>query len=152
MNLGEVSEGPEREDLAKVIEEVLRQRILGVKNEKGVYITPAFPKLIYALDEYNIHEDSKYFYLTKLAAKCTAKRMVPDYISNKVMRELKLSKGETPGHGDEYTCMGCRSYLSPDRSGNGYNNVAKAKNWNGKPKYYGRLTAPVEASLNCVNL
>lgn len=109
-------------------------------------------KLIYALDEYNIHEDSKYFYLTKLAAECTAKRMVPDYISNKVMRELKLSKGETPGHGDEYTCMGCRSYLSPDRSGNGYNNVAKAKNWNGKPKYYGRLTAPVEASLNCVNL
>lgn len=106
MNLGEVPEGPEREDLAKVIEEVLRQRILGVKNEKGVYITPAFPKLIYATDEYNIHEDSKYFYLTKLAAECTAKRMVPDYISNKVMRELKLSKGETPGHGDEYTCMG----------------------------------------------
>jgi len=90
------------------------------KNEAGVWITPAFPKLIYVLEEDNIHEDSRYFYLTKLAAKCTARRMVPDYISEKKMREYKLSKGEVAGSGDVYTCMGCRSFLTPDRSGNGY--------------------------------
>ena len=98
MNLGEVPEGSEREDLAKVIQEILKQRIQGVKNEKGVWITPAFPKLIYALDDFNTYEGSKYYYLTELAAKCTAKRLVPDYISNKVQRELK--------GGDTYTCMG----------------------------------------------
>lgn len=97
MGLAEVPEGREREDLALVIEEVLRQRILGVKNEVGVYITPAFPKLIYALDEMNMEPDSKYYYLTRLAAECTSKRMVPDYISNKIQRELK--------HGDTYTCI-----------------------------------------------
>ena len=100
MNLHEVPEGPQREDLARAIKEVLRQRIRGVKNAAGVYITPAFPKLIYALDECNTYKNSKYFYLTQLAAECTAKRMVPDYISNKIMRELK--------GGDEYTCMGER--------------------------------------------
>lgn len=98
MNLGEVPEGSERDDLAKVIQEILKQRIQGVKNEKGVWITPAFPKLIYALDDFNTYEGSKYYYLTELAAKCTAKRLVPDYISNKVQRELK--------GGDTYTCMG----------------------------------------------
>jgi len=103
MYLDEVPEGQARDDLAMIIEEVLIQRMKGVKNEKGVWITPAFPKLIYALDEDNITEDSKYWYLTKLAAQCTAKRMVPDYISAKVMRELKS--------GDVYTCMGCRSFL-----------------------------------------
>ncbi|MCH3948225.1 MAG: hypothetical protein LKE43_05385 [Olsenella sp.] len=104
----------------------------------------AFPKLIYVLEEDNIHEGDPYFYLTKMAAKCTAKRMVPDYISEKKMREYKLSKGETVGHGDVYTCMGCRSFLTPDRSGNGYDNVAKAKNYEpGKPKYYGRFNQGV---------
>ena len=98
------------------------------------------PKLIYVLEEDNVREGSEYFYLTELAAKCTAKRMVPDYISEKKMRELKLSKGETEGNGDCYTCMGCRSFLTPDRSGNGYDNVARAKNYEpGKPKYYGRF-------------
>ena len=92
----------------------------GVKNEKGVWITPAFPKLIYVLEEDNIHPDSRYWYLTKLAAECTAKRMVPDYISEKKMREYKLSKGETEGNGDVYPCMGCRSFLTPDRSGSRY--------------------------------
>lgn len=91
-----------------IVEETLRQRYEGVKNEAGVWITPAFPKLIYVLEDDNVHEDSPYFYLTQLAAKCTAKRMVPDYISEKKMRELKLSKGETAGNGDCYTCMGCR--------------------------------------------
>lgn len=100
MNLAEVPEGSAREDLAMVIEEVLKQRIKGVKNEKGVYITPAFPKLIYALDDMNITESSKYYYLTQLSAKCTAKRMVPDYISNKIERELK--------QGNTYTCMGLK--------------------------------------------
>ena len=98
MNLSEVPEGSGRDDLAKVIEEIIKQRIRGVKNEKGIYVTPAFPKLIYALDDYNAYEGSKYYYLTELAAKCTAKRMVPDYISNKIERELK--------NGDTYTCMG----------------------------------------------
>ena len=104
MYLNEVPEGRLREDLAMITEEILRQRILGVKNEKGVYITPAFPKLIYVLEEDNIREGSKYWYLTKLAAKCTAKRMVPDYISEKIMKQLK--------DGNCYTCMGCRSFLT----------------------------------------
>ena len=142
--LGEARNEQEKKDLALIIEEVLKQRYEGVKNEKGVWITPAFPKLIYVLEEQNIHEDAPYWYLTKLAAKCTAKRMVPDYISEKKMKELKLSKGETAGNGDVYTCMGCRSFLTPDRSGNGYDNVAKAMNYEpGKPKYYGRFNQGV---------
>ena len=152
MYLNEVPEGRTRDDLAMVIEEVLKQRIQGIKNEKGVYITPAFPKLIYVLEEDNIHEDSKYFYLTRLAAQCTAKRMVPDYISEKKMKELKLSKGETPGQGDVYTCMGCRSFLTPDRSGNGWNNVANAGNYDAnKPKYYGRFNQGV-VTINLVDV
>ena len=144
MYLNEARNEQEKHDLAMCIEEMLRQRYQGVKNEKGVWITPAFPKLIYVLEEDNIHPDDPYFYLTKLAAKCTAKRMVPDYISEKKMREYKLSKGETEGHGDVYTCMGCRSFLTPDRSGNGYDNVAKAKNYEpGRPKYYGRFNQGV---------
>ena len=144
MYLGEARNEQEKQDLALIIEEVLKQRYEGVKNEKGVWITPAFPKLIYVLEEQNIHEDAPYWYLTKLAAKCTAKRMVPDYISEKKMKELKLSKGETAGNGDVYTCMGCRSFLTPDRSGNGYDNVAKALNYEpGKPKYYGRFNQGV---------
>ncbi|MDO5119997.1 MAG: anaerobic ribonucleoside-triphosphate reductase, partial [Coriobacteriales bacterium] len=123
---------------------MLRQRYEGVKNEKGVWITPAFPKLIYVLEPDNLTEGTPYFYLTKLAAKCTAKRMVPDYISEKKMKEYKLSKGEVVGEGDTYTCMGCRSFLTPDRSGNGFNNVARAKNYEpGKPKYYGRFNQGV---------
>ena len=113
MYLNEARTPEEKRDLAMIIEEVLRQRYEGVKNEAGVWITPAFPKLIYVLEEDNITEDAPYFYLTQLAAKCTAKRMVPDYISEKKMRELKLSKGETEGNGDCYTCMGCRSFLTP---------------------------------------
>ena len=144
MYLNEAQSEQEKHDLAMCIEEMLRQRYQGVKKEKGVWITPAFPKLIYVLEEDNIHPDDPYFYLTKLAAKCTAKRMVPDYISEKKMHEYKLSKGETEGHGDVYTCMGCRSFLTPDRSGNGYDNVAKAKNYEpGKPKYYGRFNQGV---------
>lgn len=122
MNLNEAKDDDERNDLADIIEEVLLQRIQGVKNEAGQWITPAFPKLIYALDENNVSEGSEYYYLTELAAKCTAKRMVPDYISNKVMRELKK--------GDAYTCMGCRSFLTPYK-------VPET----GESKYYGRLTA-----------
>ena len=133
MNLNEVPDGPAREDLALVIEEVLRQRIKGVKNEKGVYITPAFPKLIYALDEINIYPNSKYYYLTKIAAECTAKRMVPDYISNKVERELK--------GGDIYTCMGCRSFLTPDRTTENYAHALNYKE--GEHKYYGRFNQGV---------
>ncbi len=144
MYLNEARSEQEKADLAIIIEEVLRQRYEGVKNEAGVWITPAFPKLIYVLEEDNVFEGSPYFYLTQLAAKCTAKRMVPDYISEKKMRELKLSKGETEGNGDCYTCMGCRSFLTPDRSGNGYNNVANAGNYEpGKPKYYGRFNQGV---------
>lgn len=140
MCLSEAKNKQEEKDLALIIEEVLKQRIQGVKNEKGVWITPAFPKLIYSLGEYNISEDSEYWYLTELAAKCTAKRLVPDYISEKMMKKLKLSKGEVEGNGDVYTCMGCRSFLTPDRSGNGFNNVANAKNYEpNKPKYYGRF-------------
>ena len=144
MYLNEAQNAQEKHDLALCIEEMLKQRYQGVKNEAGVWITPAFPKLIYVLEEDNIHEGDPFFYLTKMAAKCTAKRMVPDYISEKKMREYKLSKGETEGHGDVYTCMGCRSFLTPDRSGNGYDNVAKAKNYEpGKPKYYGRFNQGV---------
>ncbi len=152
MYLNEARSEAEKHDLAMIIEETLRQRYEGVKNEAGVWITPAFPKLIYVLEEDNIHEDSPYFYLTQLAAKCTAKRMVPDYISEKMMRKLKLSKGETEGNGDCYTCMGCRSFLTPDRSGNGFDNVARAKNYEpGKPKYYGRFNQGV-VTINLVDV
>ena len=138
MYLGETEEY--KDELAMIIEEFLNQRILGFKNEKGVYITPAFPKLLYILEEDNIHENSKYWYLTKLAAKCTAKRMVPDYISEKVMKELK--KNEL-GDGECYPCMGCRSFLTPDRSMS-LGNIAKAKNYvKGKGKYYGRFNQGV---------
>ncbi len=144
MYLNEARNEQEKRDLATIVEEMLRQRYEGVKNEQGVWTTPAFPKLIYVLEEDNVSEDSPYFYLTKLAAKCTAKRMVPDYISEKKMREYKLSKGEVEGEGDVYTCMGCRSFLTPDRSGNGYGNVANALNYEpGKPKYYGRFNQGV---------
>ena len=152
MYLGEVEGEAARRDLALVIEEVLNERIRGVKNERGVYVTPAFPKLIYVLEEQNVREGSPYWYLTELAAKCTAKRMVPDYISEKKMREYKLSKGEEPGHGDTYTCMGCRSFLTPDRSGNGYDNISRAKNYKpGKPKYYGRFNQGV-VTVNLVDV
>ena len=152
MYLGEAGDNQRlKADLAIVIEEMLRQRYQGVKNEAGVWITPAFPKLIYVLEEDNIREGTPYFYLTKLAAKCTAKRMVPDYISEKKMREYKLSKGETEGHGDVYTCMGCRSFLTPDRSGNGWDNIANAKNYDGKPKYYGRFNQGV-VTINLVDV
>ena len=138
MYLGETEEY--KEELAMIIEEFLNQRILGFKNEKGVYITPAFPKLLYILEEDNIHKNSKYWYLTELAAKCTAKRMVPDYISEKVMKELKKNEN---GDGDCYPCMGCRSFLTPDRSVS-LGNIAKAKNYvDGKGKYYGRFNQGV---------
>ena len=145
MYLNEAGENQRlKSDLAIIVEEMLRQRYQGVKNEKGVWITPAFPKLIYVLEDDNIREGTPYFYLTKLAAKCTAKRMVPDYISEKKMKEYKLSKGETEGNGDVFTCMGCRSFLTPDRPGNGWNNVANAQNYvPGKPKYYGRFNQGV---------
>ncbi len=136
MYLGEAKNEQEKKDLALIIEETLEQRYQGVKNEKGVWITPAFPKLIYVLEEDNIHEDSPYWYLTKLAAKCTARRMVPDYISAKKMLELK---------GDVYTCMGCRSFLTPDRfTDAGIGNIANAGNYeSGKHKYYGRFNQGV---------
>ena len=140
-----------KHDLALCIEEMLRQRYEGVKNEVGVYITPAFPKLIYVLEDDNIQEGQPFFYLTKMAAKCTARRMVPDYISEKKMKEYKLSKGEEKGDGDVYTCMGCRSFLTPDRSGNGWNNIANAKNYDGKPKYYGRFNQGV-VTINLVDV
>ena len=145
MYLDEVPEGRSRDDLAMIIEEMLYQRIRGVKNERGVYITPAFPKLIYTLEEDNIHEDSKYFYLTKIAAECTAKRLVPDYISEKIMRKLKK--------GDVYTCMGCRSFLTPDRFTDvGVGNIANAGNYQeGKHKYYGRFNQGV-VTLNLVDI
>ena len=137
MYLDEAPEGQTRADLAAIIEEMLHQRIKGVKNEKGVYITPAFPKLIYVLEEDNIHEDSKYFYLTKLAAECTSKRMVPDYISEKKMKEIKV---DANGEGHCYTCMGCRSflttYIDPETN---------------KPKYYGRFNQGV-VTLNLVDV
>ena len=134
MYLDEVPEGQTRDDLAMIIEEVLIQRMQGVKNEKGVWITPAFPKLIYTLDEDNISEDSKYWYLTELAAKCTAKRMVPDYISAKIMRELK--------NGNVYTCMGCRSFLTVEDS---------QRNPDGSHKFYGRFNQGV-VTLNLVDV
>lgn len=140
-----------KHDLAMCIEEMLRQRYEGVKNEVGVYITPAFPKLIYVLEDDNIKEGQPFFYLTKMAAKCTARRMVPDYISEKKMKEYKLSKGEEKGNGDVYTCMGCRSFLTPDRSGNGWDNIANAKNYDGKPKYYGRFNQGV-VTINLVDV
>ena len=144
MYLNEAKNEQEKQDLALIIEEMLRQRYQGVKNEEGVWITPAFPKLIYVLEEDNVYEDSKYYYLTQMAAKCTARRLVPDYISEKKMKEYKLSKGEKEGEGDTFTCMGCRSFLTPDRSGNGFNNVAHAKNYEpNKPKYYGRFNQGV---------
>ena len=138
MYLGETEEY--KDELAMIIEEFLKQRILGFKNEKGVYITPAFPKLLYVLEEDNIHEGSKYWYLTKLAAECTAKRMVPDYISEKIMKELKKNEY---GIGECYPCMGCRSFLTPDRTMS-LGNIAKAKNYvEGKGKYYGRFNQGV---------
>ena len=144
MYLNEAKSEQEKKDLALIIEEMLRQRYQGVKNEAGVWITPAFPKLIYVLEEDNIHEDSEFFYLTKMAAKCTSRRLVPDYISEKKMKEYKLSAGEKEGEGDCYTCMGCRSFLTPDRSGNGYGNVARAKNSEpSTPKSYGRFNQGV---------
>ena len=137
MYLDEVPEGQTRDDLALVTEEVLRQRMQGVKNEQGVYITPAFPKLIYVLEEDNIHEDSKYWYLTEIAAQCTAKRMVPDYISEKKMKELKV---DANGNGQCFPCMGCRSFLTP------YIDPET-----GKPKYYGRFNQGV-VTLNLVDV
>lgn len=135
MYLNEAKNEREKADLAMLIEEMLHQRIQGVKNEKGVYIAPAFPKLIYVLEEDNITEDSKYWYLTKLAAKCTSKRLVPDYISEKMMLELK---------GDVYTCMGCRSFLTVDRFTDKVGNIANAKNFDpNKHKYYGRFNQGV---------
>ena len=145
MYLGEAKNDQERDDLALVIEEVLRQRYEGVKNEQGVWVTPAFPKLIYVLEEDNIHKDSRYFYLTELAAKCTAKRMVPDYISEKIMKQLK--------GGDVYTCMGCRSFLTPDRfTDKGLGNIANAGNYDpAKHKYYGRFNQGV-VTVNLVDI
>ena len=139
MYLDEVPAGQTRDDLAVIIEEMLKQRIKGVKNEVGVYVTPAFPKLIYVLDEDNIHPDSKYYHLTELAAQCTAKRMVPDYISAKVMKELK---------GGVWTSMGCRSFLTPDRT---TENVANAGNWVKGQKYYGRFNQGV-VTINLVDV
>ena len=137
MYLGEAKNEQERHDLAMIIEETLRQRYQGVKNEKGVWVTPAFPKLIYVLEEANIHEDSPYWYLTELAARCTAKRMVPDYISEKKMLELKVDKN---GEGHCYTCMGCRSFLTP-----------YVDPETGKPKYYGRFNQGV-VTINLVDV
>lgn len=134
-----------RHDLAMVIEEVIRQRYQGIKNEKGVWISPSFPKLLFVLEEDNIHENSKYFYLTQMAAKCSAKRLVPDYISEKKMKEYKTPKNQFPSenNGDVFGCMGCRSFLSVDETRNGWNNIARAKNYDGKPKYYGRFNKGV---------
>ena len=137
MYLGEAEDARTRDDLAIIIEEMLNQRIRGVKNEAGVWITPAFPKLIYVLEEKNIHEDSPYYYLTELAAKCTAKRMVPDYISEKVMLKNKVDKN---GEGHCYTCMGCRSFLTP-----------YVDPETGKPKYYGRFNQGV-VTINLVDV
>ena len=145
MDINEVPEGQTRKDLAAIIEEVLKQRIQGVKNEVGVWVTPAFPKLIYTLDENNVRPGSEYYYLTELSAKCTAKRMVPDYISAKIMRELKV--------GDVYTCMGCRSFLTPDRfTETGVGNIANAGNYKpGEHKYYGRFNQGV-VTINLVDV
>ena len=140
MYLNEVKDEQTKNDLAMIIEEVLKQRYQGVKNEKGIWVTPAFPKLIYVLEEDNVYENSKYFYLTKLAAKCTAKRLVPDYISEKIMKQLKV---DSNGDSQCYTCMGCRSFLTP------------YVDENGKPKYYGRFNQGVvtinlpDVALSC---
>ncbi len=136
MYLNEAKEPQLKKDLAIIIEEVLKQRYIGVKNEQGVFITPAFPKLVYVLEEDNIHEDSPFYYLTRLAAKCTAKRLVPDYISEKIMLQLKIDKN---GNGNCYTCMGCRSFLTP------------YIDENGKPKYYGRFNQGV-VTINLVDV
>ncbi len=136
MYLGETKDPQTKNDLALIIEETLKQRIMGVKNESGVWVTPAFPKLIYVLEKDNVTEDSKYWYLTELAAKCTAKRMVPDYISEKKMLEYKVDKN---GEGHCYTCMGCRSFLTP------------YVDENGKPKYYGRFNQGV-VTINLVDV
>ncbi|MGI6114788.1 MULTISPECIES: anaerobic ribonucleoside-triphosphate reductase [unclassified Clostridium] len=136
MYLGEAKDEREKQDLALIIEEVLEQRYQGVKNEKGVWVTPAFPKLVYVLEEDNIHPDSPYYYLTELAAKCTAKRMVPDYISEKIMKQLKVDQN---GDGQCYTCMGCRSFLTP------------FVDEEGKPKYYGRFNQGV-VTVNLVDI
>lgn len=136
MYLNEAKNEQEKKDLAIIIEEVLKQRIKGTKNEVGVWVTPAFPKLIYVLEEDNITEDSRFWYLTKLAAECTAKRMVPDYISEKIMLKLKIDKN---GNGNCYTCMGCRSFLTP------------YVDENGKPKYYGRFNQGV-VTINLVDV
>lgn len=129
LNLAEVPAGKERDDLALAIEEVLKQRTQGVKNEKGVYVSPAFPKLIYALDDFNTPKDSKYYYLTRLAARCSAKRLVPDYMSNKIQRQLK--------NGDVYPVMGCRSALTPDRTTENWGKALNYDKYKGH-KYYGR--------------
>ena len=136
MYLGEAKDERERQDLALIIEEVLEQRYQGVKNEKGVWVTPAFPKLVYVLEEDNIRPDAPYYYLTELAAKCTAKRMVPDYISEKIMKQLKVDQN---GEGQCYTCMGCRSFLTP------------FVDEHGKPKYYGRFNQGV-VTINLVDI
>jgi ribonucleoside-triphosphate reductase len=142
MYLNEAKDEQTKADLAMIIEEVIKQRYEGVKNEKGVWITPAFPKLIYVLEPDNVTADSKYWYLTELAAKCTARRLVPDYISEKKMLEYKIN---AVGGGDVYACMGCRSFLTPDRMiGTNVGNIAKAKNYDpNKPKYYGRFNQGV---------
>ena len=146
MYLGETKEY--KKELAMIIEEVLKQRIQGMKNSKGIYVTPAHPKLLYVLEEDNIHENSPYYYLTKLSAKCTAKRMVPDYISEKIMKENMINE---KGEGDCYPCMGCRSFLTPDRSIS-RGNIAKALNYEeNKPKYYGRFNQGV-VTLNLVDV
>ncbi len=137
MYLGEAKNEQEKKDLAIIIEEVLQQRYQGVKNEQGIWVTPAFPKLVYVLEEDNIHEDSPYYYLTELAAKCTARRMVPDYISEKIMLQLKVDKN---GNGNCYTCMGCRSFLTPY--------VDPETN---QPKYYGRFNQGV-VTINLVDV
>lgn len=147
MNIHEAKNEQEEKDLAMLIEEVLRQRMQGMKNEVGVEVTPSFPKLLYFLNEDNAREGSKYWYLTQLAAQCTAKRLVPDYISEKKMLEYKI---DGKGRGNAYPCMGCRAFLTPDVTGNGYGNVAKAKNYvPGESKYYGRFNAGA-CSLNLV--
>lgn len=137
MYLNEAKDTQTKDDLALIIEEVLKQRIQGVKNEKGIWVTPAFPKLLYVLEDDNTYEGSKYFYLTELAAKCSAKRLVPDYISEKIMLKNKVDKN---GDGHCFPCMGCRSFLTPyiDEKG--------------QPKYYGRLTRQFEPTLNGVNV
>ena len=146
MYLGETEEY--KEELAMIIEEVLKQRIEGMKNESGVYVTPAFPKLLYVLEDDNVNRKGKYYYLTKLAAECTAKRMVPDYISEKIMKELKINEN---GEGDCYPCMGCRSFLTPDHCMR-LGNIANAQNYKeGQPKYYGRFNQGV-VTINLIDV